>query len=127
MALGWSELSCTLQKKKGGAVENLLVDARGRAEPGRLLAIMGPSGAGKTTLLHALAARLQFTPGMTLEGIVTANGQPFSGEDVHVGFVKQEDVFYSMLTVRVPYSPSKKTGAPCRTLNLTSPHKKTRA
>ena len=61
--------------------------------------IMGPSGAGKTTLCGALAAQLPVSPGATLEGVVTVNGRPWD-ETVHCAFVKQDDEFFSQMTVR---------------------------
>ena len=50
--LGFSVLLMELQtKKKGESTNRLLLDGsvRGRAQPGRMLAIMGPSGAGKSS------------------------------------------------------------------------------
>jgi hypothetical protein len=49
--LGFSDIQLVLKakKKKGENGDKVLLDGsiRGRASPGRLLAIMGPSGAGK--------------------------------------------------------------------------------
>ncbi|CAB1109225.1 ABC [Ectocarpus sp. CCAP 1310/34] len=56
-----------------GKKKAILDGVSGRANAGKVLAVMGPSGSGKTTLLNALAGQ---------------------------AFVKQEDVFYSQLTVR---------------------------
>lgn len=66
----------------------------------RLLAILGPSGAGKTTLLNILAGQLPFNKNIELTGRVLANGRPLDSLLGHVGFVAQEDIFYSQLTVR---------------------------
>jgi ABC-type multidrug transport system ATPase subunit len=80
----------------------------------RLLAIMGPSGSGKTTLLNTLAGQLPYQPQMTLTGQVFVNevGKPKGGglvakpagsggaADAGFVFVKQEDLFYSHMTVR---------------------------
>ena len=66
----------------------------------RLLAIIGPSGSGKTTLLTALAGQMASSGALALSGEVTLNGTPQAQADVRQGFVAQEDIFYSQLTVR---------------------------
>lgn len=48
----------------------VLKGVSGRAEPGRLTAIMGPSGAGKTTLFNCLSGRIADT-GMEFKGTVS--------------------------------------------------------
>lgn len=73
---------------------------------GRLLALMGASGSGKTTLLTALAGQLPASPGMQLHGIIRVNGRPHTRSHHRQGFVAQEDVFYSQLTVRCAPSAS---------------------
>ena len=69
--LEWAELTYRLpgKRRRGGA--ELLAGVAGRAQPGRLLAVMGPSGAGKTTFLKALAQALPFQRGARLTGAVT--------------------------------------------------------
>jgi ABC-type multidrug transport system ATPase subunit len=97
--LSWSELSCTLKEKDGK--ERILLDKlHGTASPGRLLAICGPSGSGKTTLLNALAGQLPFNKKMHLEGYITANGQQIPVPGIRSGFVAQEDLFFSQMTVK---------------------------
>ena len=91
-SLEWAELSCTLEEKEGTS-KHILQSAVGIAGPGRLVAIMGPSGSGKTTLLTAIAGRMPKTKGMTLEGTVLCGGGS------RIGFVQQDDCFYSQLTV----------------------------
>jgi ABC-type multidrug transport system ATPase subunit len=66
----------------------------------RLLAIIGPSGAGKTTLLAALAGQVPVSQQMRLSGSVTVNGVPIDRAGHRQGYVQQEDIFYSQLTVR---------------------------
>lgn len=46
----------------------------GKASPGRLLAIMGPSGAGKTTLLNTIAGQLPRNKNMKLTGQLLVDG-----------------------------------------------------
>ena len=51
--LGFSEIRMELKGKSGYKV---LLDGsiKGRARPGRMLAIMGPSGAGKSTAMESI-------------------------------------------------------------------------
>jgi ABC-type lipoprotein export system ATPase subunit len=81
--------------KKNGVVQSgprILLDGsiRGRARPGRMLAIMGPSGAGKSTILHALAGRVKESSKLKLEGMRYINGDMLT-EDSQVpsAFVEQ--------------------------------------
>ena len=124
VTLSWSEVTCRLALKEGA--ERVLLDRlQGEAKPGRILAIFGPSGsgacwygcdcgvlfcmydmmgvytcAGKTTLLNTLAGQLPFSKSLHLEGYVTANGNQMPSPHVKTGFVAQEDLFFSQLTVR---------------------------
>ena len=78
----------------------ILNNISGRIEPGTLVALMGASGAGKTTLLNTLAQR-DSGGTVTPETTILFNGQP-SSEAVNsrCGFVFQDDLMLSMLTVR---------------------------
>ncbi|CAM8911662.1 unnamed protein product [Rhodiola kirilowii] len=68
----------------------------GAAFPGEILAVLGPSGSGKSTLLKALSGRLN-----PLTGTLLANGERINRSFVRrVGFVSQDDVLYTHLTVR---------------------------
>jgi ABC-type multidrug transport system ATPase subunit len=83
--------------------KRLLLDGsiRGRARPGRMLAIMGPSGAGKSTVLHALAGRIKESSKLRLEGNRYVNGEPITGDSqVPAAFVEQEVTFFPHMTVR---------------------------
>lgn len=66
----------------------------------RLLALMGPSGSGKTTLLNALAGQVPASQQLTLRGNIKINGVPQQKSSHAQGYVQQEDVFFSQLTVR---------------------------
>ena len=57
VTLEWSQVTCTLTGKDGSS-RVLLDGLHGRARPGRILAIFGPSGTGKTTVLNTIAVQL---------------------------------------------------------------------
>jgi ABC-type multidrug transport system ATPase subunit len=83
----------------------VLQQVHGRARPGRILAIMGPSGSGKTSLLNALAGTTRATKGSRLTGTLLVDGQVVSAvteeaSGVRSAYVRQQDVFYSQMTVR---------------------------
>ncbi|KZV34348.1 hypothetical protein F511_16867 [Dorcoceras hygrometricum] len=61
---------------------------------------MGPSGSGKTTLLNVLAGQIVASPRLHLSGLLEVNGRPFSNKAYKFAFVRQEDLFFSQLTVR---------------------------
>jgi ABC-type Mn2+/Zn2+ transport system ATPase subunit len=56
--------------------------------------------AGKTTLLNTLAGQLPQNPLLTLSGFITVNGVPVDRSAHGQGYVQQEDIFYSQLTVK---------------------------
>lgn len=72
----------------------------GIAKPGELVAIMGASGAGKTTLLNILNFRNRGK--LKVKGDVKINGKVADWEMItrHSGYVQQEDLFISTLTVK---------------------------
>ncbi|CEM19507.1 unnamed protein product [Vitrella brassicaformis CCMP3155] len=83
----------------------ILDDVSGRAEKGRLLAILGPSGSGKTTLLNCLAGQLRKgSPGQRFEltGEITSDGKALDDlrDKEKPAYVKQEDLFFPFLTAR---------------------------
>ncbi|KAG8100869.1 hypothetical protein GUJ93_ZPchr0013g37792 [Zizania palustris] len=80
-----------------GSQREILSGISGSASPGEVLALMGPSGSGKTTLLTILGGRVAGA----LEGCVSYNDEPFSKSlKRRIGFVTQDDVLFSHLTVR---------------------------
>lgn len=122
LRLEWEDLCCRTKSDKSSSGREILSHVSGQAKPGRLLAIMGPSGSGKTTLLNTLSGQLPYSSSVRLTGQVfiteedtgskdAADGS-FAGVDVAIPgregesgnsgfvFVKQEDLFYSQLTVR---------------------------
>jgi ABC-type multidrug transport system ATPase subunit len=99
--LAFDGIEMTLEGKKGQKRKLLDGSIRGRARPGRMLAIMGPSGAGKSTLLHALAGRIRDQKKLSLQGRRFLNGEPISGDSVlPIAFVEQEVTFFPHMTVR---------------------------
>jgi ABC-type glutathione transport system ATPase component len=110
--LAFDSLKLTLQTKKkkkngNGNGERLILDGsiRGRARPGRLLAIMGPSGAGKSTVLHALAGRIpesSHSQRLSLQGNRYVNGHAVPGQEMlpSLALIEQEVNFFPHMTVR---------------------------
>jgi ABC-type multidrug transport system ATPase subunit len=91
------------KQKDGDGGPRVLLDGsiRGRARPGRMLALMGPSGAGKSTVIHALAGRIKESNKVKLEGLRYINGIPITGDSqVPAAFVEQEVSFFPHMTVR---------------------------
>ncbi|GAB4828808.1 ABC transporter G member 7 [Ancistrocladus abbreviatus] len=100
VTIRWSNITCSLSHKSSKSVRFLLKNVSGEAKPGRLLAIMGPSGSGKTTLLNVLAGQLVASPRLHLSGFLEVNGQHKSKKLYKFAYVRQEDIFFSQLTVR---------------------------
>ncbi|CAI0450729.1 unnamed protein product [Linum tenue] len=100
VTIRWRNINCSLSDKRSESVRFLLKNVSGEAKPGRLLAIMGPSGSGKTTLLNVLAGQLMASPRMNLSGLLEVNGKPYSNRAYKSAYVRQEDLFFSQLTVR---------------------------
>ncbi|KAL8112222.1 ABC transporter G family member 7 isoform X2 [Apium graveolens] len=96
----WKNITCSLSDKSNKSVRFLLKNVNGEAKPGRLLAIMGPSGSGKTTLLNVLAGQTVSSPRLHLSGLLEVNGRPVANKAYKYAFVRQEDLFFSQLTVR---------------------------
>ncbi|KAF3328958.1 ABC transporter G family member 7 [Carex littledalei] len=100
VTIRWNRITCSLSDKHGTTVRFLLTNVSGEAKPGRLLAIMGPSGSGKTTLLNVLAGQMAASPKLRLSGHLDINGLPMSRGGYKSAYVRQEDLFFSQLTVR---------------------------
>ena len=82
----------------------ILHGCSGAAAPGRMLAIMGPSGSGKTSLLNALAGQVKGGSSASLTGKLLIDGNVCGGANqvagLRVAYVRQEDIFYTQMTVR---------------------------
>ncbi|CAN4124925.1 unnamed protein product [Withania somnifera] len=100
VTIKWTNITCSLKDKSSNTVRFLLKNVTGEAKPGRLLAIMGPSGSGKTTLLDVLAGQIKASSKLHLSGVLDINGVPFSNKIYKFAYVRQEDLFFSQLTVR---------------------------
>src|SRR5690606_2983451 len=74
----------------------LLRDVHFKAQPGDLVALMGPSGSSKTTLLHTLTGYIRPSAGETL-----VNGTPlpqvFESLRGSIGYVPQDDIIHPEL------------------------------
>ncbi|XP_024021590.1 ABC transporter G family member 7 [Morus notabilis] len=100
VTIRWRNITCSLSDKRSKSVRFFLKNVGGEAKPGRLLAIMGPSGSGKTTLLNVLAGQLTASQRLHLSGLLEINGKPSSNKAYKFAYVRQEDLFFSQLTVR---------------------------
>ncbi|XP_052186008.1 ABC transporter G family member 7 isoform X2 [Diospyros lotus] len=100
VTIRWSDITCSLSDKSSKGVRFLLKNVYGEAKPGRLLSIMGPSGSGKTTLLNILAGQIIASPRLHLSGLLEVNGRPVLNRNYKFAYVRQEDLFFSQLTVR---------------------------
>ena len=75
----------------------------GYAEPGKFLAIIGPSGAGKTTLLNILCRRMKagYSKGdFTLNGVSLSKRGQTNRYTKIIGYVMQQDNLLPFLTVQ---------------------------
>ena len=103
--LAWRDVSLKIARKRGQAPSTILDGVSGSAQPGRMLAIMGPSGSGKSSLLNALVGQLEASQGLALEGQLELNGGAVPegrlSDLVPLAYVKQENLFYEQMTVSV--------------------------
>jgi ABC-type lipoprotein export system ATPase subunit len=101
--LSFSDMTLVLKSKKKGDVSEMIIlngSVKGRAQPGRLLAILGPSGAGKSSLLHALAGRIKHNKKLTLRGRRYVNGVPLAADSfLPAALIEQDVTFFSHMTV----------------------------
>ena len=94
--LYWSNLCYYIDIN--GKQRRLLTNVDGWVKPGTLTALMGATGAGKTTLLDALANRT-FVGQITGEIIVDGHPRDIEFEKT-TGYVQQQDIHHSAMTVR---------------------------
>eukprot|EP01083_Nonionella_stella_P141090 434084_1 len=111
ITLQWNKISYSLPVRDpngrccGPKIQKqILFNMSGIAKPGQLVAIMGPSGSGKTTLLSVLAGRIIAGKGKKLHGEVKVNGvnrNTLGSKFARISaFVQQDDVLFSLQTVR---------------------------
>lgn len=92
----------------------LVEDVSFAIEPGRVVALIGPSGAGKTSLMRAVSGDA------SAEGIVRYNGVPLTPETVgkirrQIAYVPQADTLHTSLTLREALSLSAQLRLPHHT------------
>ncbi|KAM1659390.1 hypothetical protein ACFX1X_002530 [Malus domestica] len=105
---------------KSSNAEYILHGITGSVLPGEVLALMGPSGGGKTTLLNLLSGRVKLKT-----GTITYNDQPYTKFlKQRIGFVMQDDLLFSHLTVKETLTYAALLRLP---LTLTRNQKKERA
>ncbi|KAI8836623.1 P-loop containing nucleoside triphosphate hydrolase protein [Chytridium lagenaria] len=92
-------VAVTEDKRKSFKEKPILKSISGVFRPGRFTAIMGASGAGKTSFLNVIAGEAKV--GM-ISGEILINGQPVTSSAIKKisGFVFQEDVILSTMTVK---------------------------
>ncbi|XVE83109.1 hypothetical protein DITRI_Ditri16bG0061200 [Diplodiscus trichospermus] len=93
----WIDLWVAVSGGKRGS-RAILQGLTGYAEPGKVLAIMGPSGSGKSSLLDALAGRLSSDTQQT--GQILINGRKETLAFGTSAYVTQDDTLMTTLTVR---------------------------
>ncbi|KAK7196186.1 ATP-binding cassette protein subfamily G, member 6 [Novymonas esmeraldas] len=100
VALTWEDVSYTVGSADDGSERTLLRHVSGYVQSGEMLAVLGPSGAGKTTLLDILAQRKAAGKG-TITGTIMLDGAPVEPAAFRrcTGYVQQEDVMHSYVTV----------------------------
>lgn len=92
MDFSMQELGFTLPSGK-----TILKGVSGEIHSGRMTAIIGPSGAGKTTFMNVLCGKVTRTSGKLL---ISKEPSEMSLFKKICGFVPQDDVMYTELTVR---------------------------
>ncbi|KAL3896285.1 MAG: hypothetical protein SGCHY_004168 [Lobulomycetales sp.] len=107
------DINFSVSKKVKRKVETkvILRGVSGVFKPGRITAVMGASGAGKTSLLQILAGGVRFGE---LEGDIKVNKKSIHGGEMKKisGFVFQDDVILSTMTVREAITMSAKLRLP---------------
>ncbi|KAJ3222772.1 hypothetical protein HK099_001940 [Clydaea vesicula] len=93
VSLSFNNISYSVNEK------DILQGISGMASSGRLMAILGPSGAGKSTFLDILAGK---NKSGTISGDILVNGKTMPANKLRsiCGFVDQEDILISTLTVK---------------------------
>jgi ABC-type multidrug transport system ATPase subunit len=103
LSAAWRDISYSIRVGSGKNIKEkqILKNIHGSAEPGRLIAIMGPTGSGKTSLLNVLAARTLASGTASLSGEILIDGKKRDEETFrrHSAYVQQDDVVYAHQTV----------------------------
>mmetsp|Transcript_4852 Transcript_4852/g.7352 ORF Transcript_4852/g.7352 Transcript_4852/m.7352 type:complete len:684 (+) Transcript_4852:75-2126(+) len=100
---GFEGIKISLEQKGKDTPERLILDGslKGRAMPGRMLAVMGPSGSGKSSLIHSLAGRITESSKISVSGKRYVNGEILSEDsNLPAAFIEQEVNFFPHMTVK---------------------------
>ena len=95
--LSFTKLCLTV--KVGGKSVHTVNNLTGRLQAKTMTAVMGGSGSGKTSLLNALSGRASYGE---LSGTIRVNGikSTIATHKNEVGYVPQDDIVYTELTVK---------------------------
>ncbi|SPO30326.1 related to ADP1 - ABC transporter [Ustilago trichophora] len=98
-----SDFSDSVEHLDSASSLTVLRNSSGRIDPGRMVAVLGPSGAGKTSLVEILAGRYKIgRVSGTIRAIkasLESEAGPTSSR-LAIGFVDQEDALPAFSTVR---------------------------
>lgn len=104
-------LESTTTGDRGGG-SNVLHDVSLRAEPGQMIALVGPSGAGKTTMTSLVARLYDVTTGAVRIGGLDVRDITLASLRAHVGVVTQEaHLFHDTIRANLAYARPEATEA----------------
>jgi len=102
LEISFAGIKVALAQKKDKP-DKLILDGSisGKARPGRLLAIMGPSGSGKSSLLDAIAGKIKQDKKITVVGKRYINDQLLAEDSsIPAAFIAQDTNFFPYMTVK---------------------------
>ncbi|XVE74728.1 hypothetical protein DITRI_Ditri12bG0041000 [Diplodiscus trichospermus] len=91
VTITWRNINCSLSDKHSKSW---------RGKTWKITRHNGVIRIRKTTLLNVLAGQILASPRLHLSGLLELNGKPSSNKAYKFAYVRQEDLFFSQLTVR---------------------------